>query len=985
MLDSYTQALRRDIRSGIGVVEWNLLWRKWKFNNESVISIFRKTAAKNADKIAIKAVDQNWTFRHLDQFSNKIANYFVSIGLKSGDEVALMMNNKPEFIGIWLGLAKSFYRLLDNYSKNSLDVYHKRNFNDPLVYIFTSGTTGGKPKAAIETDARVLVGVSGHYIGFKVRKNDNFYVPLPFYHAFGGVLIFGVYIGETCRYLLSQPPKPEDNKHSIRAMCGIGLRKEFWNQFKTRFAIKHIYEFYGASEANVYLVDSVTYEPIRNRKGLCKMIRPGEIGVIVGLHNKISPIHEFKGYTDREQTNKKWIFNVRSVGDLGFMSGDLVEMDKFGYMYFKDRIGDTFRWKGENVSTTDVEAVLQNYLNLKDCTVFGVSVGQCEGKAGMAVINANSDDIDLQQLAQQLTNRLPSYAIPLFIKLTTNIEVTGSFKLIKYKLQNIGYTPQSSDDLIYIFDKNLNNYKLMTNETATLIFSEVYLRLKRCELSNESVISLFRQTVRKNGHKIAIKFNEQNWTFTRLDQFSNKIANYFLSMGLKSGDEVALMMDNKPEFIGIWLDSVNVLDKQNFKDTLLYVYTSGTTGGKIKATIQTNGRFIGGLIAFATICGIKKNDNIYVSQPLYHAFGGCLGAGFCLISGNTITIANKFSASQFWHNCIKYECTIALYIGEMCRYLLSQPSKPEDTQHSIRLMCGIGLRKEYWKLFKSRFSIKRIVEFYGASEGNCILVNIDNKEGSCGFIPYYYGPFLRLFYTGYLIRVDPITGEPVRNRKGLCKWIKPGGIGVFVAEHQKNNVMKDFLGYTVEEDRQKKLIHNIRSFGDSGFMSGDLMEMNRFGYIYFTDRMGDTFRWKGENVSTTDVEAVLQTYISLKDCTVFGVSVGQCEGKAGMAVINANSDDIDLQQLAQQLIKRLPSYAIPLFMKLTTDIEVTVLVSLLVANAAALLLNINRWVGLGSAVGLILYIVFYYWQSLRLFLLTFPRDMRSLSHTTPNL
>ncbi|CAG2182499.1 unnamed protein product, partial [Oppiella nova] len=157
--------------------------------------------------------------------------------------------------------------------------------------------------AAIETDARVLVGVSGHYIGFKVRKNDNFYLPLPFYHAFGG---FGVYIGETCRYLLSQPPKPEDNKHSIRAMCGIGLRKEFWNQFKTRFAIKHIYEFYGASEANVYLVnlndkegscgfipyyygiflrllysgcivkvDSVTYEPIRNRKGLCKMIRPG--------------------------------------------------------------------------------------------------------------------------------------------------------------------------------------------------------------------------------------------------------------------------------------------------------------------------------------------------------------------------------------------------------------------------------------------------------------------------------------------------------------------------------------------------------------------------------------------------------------------------------------------------------------------------------------------------------------------------------------
>ncbi|CAG2119329.1 unnamed protein product, partial [Medioppia subpectinata] len=424
--------------------------------------------------------------------------------------------------------SQSFSHLLDNYSKNSLDIYHKRNFSDHLVYIFTSGTTGGKVKAAIETDARMLLGASGHHIGYKLRKNDNIYVPLPLYHAFAGVLItgtclingvtlsiserfsasnfwadcikynctIGLYIGETCRYLLSQTPKPEDTKHQIRAMCGIGLRKAYWNQFKTRFAIKHIFEFYGASEANVYLVnlndkegscgfipwyygiflrliysDPMSLEPVRNRKGLCKMIRPGEIGVIVGVHNKISPLHEFKGYTDSGETNKKWIFNIRSKGDSGFMSGDLVEMDKFGYMYFKDRCGDTFRFKGENVSTTDVEAVIQSTLNHKDCTVFGVTVGQSEGKAGMAVINANSDEIDLQELAQQLSKRLPSYAIPLFIKLTADIEVTGTFKLIKYKLQNMGFTPQSNDDFIAVYDKNINSYKRMTNEIYESIIS----------------------------------------------------------------------------------------------------------------------------------------------------------------------------------------------------------------------------------------------------------------------------------------------------------------------------------------------------------------------------------------------------------------------------------------------------------------------------------------------------------------------------------
>ncbi|XP_054160009.1 long-chain fatty acid transport protein 4-like [Oppia nitens] len=616
MMNDMWECFKRDLKSGIGVVEWNLLWRRWKFSNESVTTVFKKNATKNGDKIAIRYMDDKWTYKRLDQFSYQIANYFASVaGLKAGDEVAIMMNNKPEYVGIWLGLIKagiipafintnnrmdclmdclkafnckaiiydleyysaltdiydelnsvypamkyfvwskdhnynvidsnnntgppkfvseSFCQYLKNHCKNSLEVFHKRNFKDILLYVFTSGTTGGKAKAAIETDARILLAASGQKIGYRLRNSDNIYLPLPLYHAFGGLLIvaqclingititiadrfsaskywadcikhectIGLYIGETCRYLLAQPSSPYDTQHSIRAMCGIGLRKEYWNQFKTRFAIRHIFEFYGASEGNVYLVnlndkegscgfipyyywiflrliytgciikvDPITYEPVRNRKGLCKMIKPGDIGCLVGVNKKISPIYVFEGYTNKNETNKKLIYNIRSNGDSGFISGDLLEMDRYGYMYYKDRIGDTFRWKGENVSTNDVEAVLQNYVNLKDCTVFGVTVGKCEGRAGMAVINAEENEIDLQELAQQLIKRLPPYAIPLFIRLSTNIELTGTYKLIKYKLRQNGFKPQLTDDLIYYFNRKSNTYERLTNDLYECIES----------------------------------------------------------------------------------------------------------------------------------------------------------------------------------------------------------------------------------------------------------------------------------------------------------------------------------------------------------------------------------------------------------------------------------------------------------------------------------------------------------------------------------
>lgn len=198
---------------------------------------------------------------------------------------------------------------------------------------------------------------------------------------------------------------------------------------------------------------------------MCKIVRPGDTGVIVGRSDFSDQLKNFKGYTSAEETEKKFLYDVLKKGDKAYMSGDLLEMDFFGNLYFKDRSGDTFRWKSENVSTTDVEAVLQTCLQLRDCLVFGVTVGQCEGKAGMAVIASDdTQDIDWDQLARQLVQRLPSYAVPLFVRVSAGVETTHTFKLIKYKLRNQSFDPSNTSDRIYFFDKSSQRYVPLTQE-----------------------------------------------------------------------------------------------------------------------------------------------------------------------------------------------------------------------------------------------------------------------------------------------------------------------------------------------------------------------------------------------------------------------------------------------------------------------------------------------------------------------------------------
>lgn len=188
---------------------------------------------------------------------------------------------------------------------------------------------------------------------------------------------------------------------------------------------------------------------------------------------------------------------------------------------------------------------------------------------------------------------------------------------------------------------------------------------------------------------------------------------------------------------------------------------------------------------------MRRDDVIYNTLPMYHAAGSCLGLSAGLLYGLTVVMRKKFSASNFWTDCIKYNCTVANYIGEICRFLYSVPPKPTDNQHKIRLMYGNGLRPQLWANFVKRFNIKDISEIYGATEGNSNIINFANKVGSVGFVPRFAGKA----YPAKLIRCDQITGEPIRDVNGKCIETEPGQPGVFVNKISFRSAVRGFSGY----------------------------------------------------------------------------------------------------------------------------------------------------------------------------------------------
>jgi fatty-acyl-CoA synthase len=347
----------------------------------------------------------------------------------------------------------------------------------------------------------------------------------------------------------------------------------------------------------------------------------------------------------------------------------------------------------------------------------------------------------------------------------------------------------------------------------------------------------------------------------------------------------------------------------------LCIYTSGTTGLP-KAANVSHSRLMQWSEWFAGLIDVQPDDRMYNCLPMYHSVGGVVATGATLVGGGAVVLRERFSASGFWPDVVAERCTLFQYIGELCRYLLNSPHQPDETRHRLRLACGNGLRADVWIEFQKRFRVPQILEYYAATEGNFALYNCEGRPGAIGRIP----PFLAHRIPVALVKFDVDSSAPSRDASGRCMRCAPGEVGEAIGQIDASGVTR-FEGYTDAEASQKKVLRHAFAPQDAWYRSGDLMRQDEQGFFYFVDRVGDTFRWKGENVSTTDAEAVLAGCAGVTDVAVYGVAVPRAEGRAGMAALVVTKG-FDLQQL-RQAAARLPAYARPVFLRIVPAIELT--------------------------------------------------------------
>lgn len=516
---------------------------------------------------------------------------------------------------------------------------------------------------------------------------------------------------------------------------------------------------------------------------------------------------------------------------------------------------------------------------------------------------------------------------------------------------------------------------------------------------------------RNHANQPALIGESGSLSWGELDAFANRIARWALSEGLARGELVALLMENRPEYIGIWLglsrigvvtalmntnltgdrlahcmreagarywivgtelsdaaasavtrlaDVPQVLvagrigapievseeiptslsqvapDARAFdglhlgqssaaidakaragrrgSDGLFLIYTSGTTGLPKAARISHSKALVSGILAWKSQ-GLTPNDRTYCCLPLYHSAGGMMAVGGALLSGGTLVIARRFSAKRFWSDCAQHDVTAFQYIGELCRYLLNSPSHPDERRHQIRCAIGNGLRPEVWAPFQERFGIPRILEFYGATEGNFALINISGKIGAVGQFPKFFRKAVGI----EIVRFDIESEELVRGEDGFCQkcdFDEAGELLIKITDATR------FEGYTDESATEKKVLRNALEEGDAYFRSGDLLRLDSEGYFYFVDRIGDTFRWKGENVATSEVAEVLSGVVGIEEANVYGVEIKHTDGRAGMAALVTN-DDFDIDALSARVEQGLAPYARPIFVRILSQMDVT--------------------------------------------------------------
>ncbi len=508
---------------------------------------------------------------------------------------------------------------------------------------------------------------------------------------------------------------------------------------------------------------------------------------------------------------------------------------------------------------------------------------------------------------------------------------------------------------------------------------------------------------KRTPNATAVLFEDESYSYADYEAAGNRYAQWALSQGIGRGDVVALLMDNRPDYLFAWLGlakigaisalintnltghalahSINVagadhaivgaeLSDQYFeaqslyerpirawirsdgpvhcdfsavdaedldqalaaqpadavgpearegltgKDVCFYIYTSGTTGLP-KAARFVHMRVHSAMHGFSAAVRATAKDRVYNTLPLYHSAGGVAAPGVALSAGATIVLRRKFSASRFWDDCVKYDVTVFQYIGELCRYLLNAPHNENERRHKVRAITGNGLRPEIWETFQERFGISRIVEFYGSTEGNVTLFNYDGMPGAVGRVPGY----ARSLIPVELVRFDLDREEPERGEDGFCIRCEDGETGEALGPIG-DTARSRFEGYSAQAATDKKILRNVFENGDAYFRTGDLLQRDEKGYYFFIDRVGDTFRWKGENVATSEVASAIARFEGIVEVNIYGVKVPLTDGRAGMASL-VTEGGVDLPAFYAHAARELPAYAMPIILRLQDTLEIT--------------------------------------------------------------
>ncbi|XP_019615921.1 PREDICTED: very long-chain acyl-CoA synthetase-like [Branchiostoma belcheri] len=526
-------------------------------------------------------------------------------------------------------------------------------------------------------------------------------------------------------------------------------------------------------------------------------------------------------------------------------------------------------------------------------------------------------------------------------------------------------------------------------------------RLEKNIKNNVSVITRFIQQAAAKPDRTFLMYQDEVYTYREMDQWSNRVGNFFHARGLRAGETFAIFMLNEPAYLAIFLGlsklgmttamlnnnlrsksllhCFNVSGAKNLivgkdealisaileilpelqqqgvtvwvmgdqvqengvlpledkieaasdapipaelrsgirmKDMIAYIYTSGTTGLP-KAAKISYGRMVYASM-FLALCGVTAEDVVYTALPLYHSAALCIGLAGTVETGCTWVLRKKFSASRFWDDCRKYNVTVVQYIGELLRYLCAQPKRPDDLDNQVWAAVGNGLRPEIWSEFQERFGVSNIMEFYAATEGNVGFVNLLQKFGAVG----YASPLMRKLRPCNFVKYDVATGEPIRDENGWCIETKPGENGLVIAPITQRTFFDGYAGK--KELSEKKVLRDVFKKGDGYFNSGDVLFMDTDYHVFFVDRLGDTFRWKGENVATTEVSQVLSEHDAIQEANVYGVKIPGYDGRAGMASLIVRPDhSLDFPALYEHVAQYLPSYAAPRFLRLQQEIDVT--------------------------------------------------------------